>query len=146
MLSCIVLESSSLLGDLRSALAADTLATRLGFRLTTAAPGEISVAAQPGPDDVNAGGTVHGGFLSALADYATGVAVHTRLDHGYYAPHASLSLQYLHTARPDQELQCIARCVAAGRQSAGAEAEVRQGDRLIARAISSHTVIERRVT
>jgi hypothetical protein len=40
---------------------------------------------------------------------------------------------------------CVARCATVGRQSAGAEAELRQGDRLIARAISTHTIVDQRL-
>jgi acyl-coenzyme A thioesterase PaaI-like protein len=43
-----------------------------------------------------------------------------------------------------EAVRCVARYEAAGRQSAGAEAELHQGDRRIARAISTHTIVEQR--
>lgn len=129
---------------LNDRLGLDPLAELLGFRLAAAREGEIEAVTVPGPEHANAGGIVHGGFLSALADWGTGIAVFGQLPDGYFAPHASLTMQYLKVAWPERELRCVARCLTAGRQAASAEAELWQGETLVGRVLSSHTVVERR--
>ena len=97
--------------------------------------------ADPGPEHANGGGILHGGFLASLLDSTTGWAVHSALPPGRPAPHTHLSVQYLRAGLPGTPLTCIGRCVRAGRTVAAAEAEVWQNGKLIARAISSHSVI-----
>jgi acyl-CoA thioesterase len=113
----------------------------LGFRYVSVAGGVAVVEADPGPEHCNGGGIVHGGFLSALLDTTTGWAVHDGVAPGVAAPHVQLSVQYVRAAVPGQVLTCRGSAIAVGRRIASAEAEITQGDRVIARAIASHAVL-----
>jgi acyl-CoA thioesterase len=116
-------------------------AEMLGFRVLQADETGSLVEADPRPEHLNGGGIVHGGYLSALLDSATGWAVHARVPPGVAAPHIQLTVQYVRAAVAGTTLVCRGRCVTAGRRVAAAEAEITQGDRLIARAVTSHAVL-----
>jgi uncharacterized protein (TIGR00369 family) len=113
----------------------------LGFRLVQAGDGRATMEARPGAEHANGGGIVHGGYLTALLDSATGWAVHSALPDGVRAPHIQLTIQYLRMALPDQPLSCSARAVAAGRRVAAAEAEITQNGEVVARGVTSHAVL-----
>ena len=112
----------------------------LGFRLVRADEDGAVMEAEPGPDHINGGGIVHGGYLSTLLDSTTGWAVHARSD-GTPAPHIHISVQFVRAAVAGTTLVCRGRCVSRGRRVASAEAEITQGDRVIARAVTSHAVL-----
>jgi uncharacterized protein (TIGR00369 family) len=116
-------------------------ALHLGFRVERADEEGALVVAEPGGEHCNGAGIVHGGYLSALLDTTTGWAIHARLPPGVGAPHIQISVQFVRAALPGTELVCRGRCVSAGRRVASAEAEITQSDRIIARAITSHTVL-----
>ena len=116
-------------------------AAMLGFRVVRADEEGSLIEATPQPEHLNGGGIVHGGYLSSLLDSATGWAVHARLPAGVAAPHIQLSVQYVRAAGPGTVLVCRGRCVSSGRRIASAEAEITQGDRVIARAVTSHAVL-----
>jgi uncharacterized protein (TIGR00369 family) len=117
------------------------LSALLGFRLVRVDEEGAVVEADPAPEHLNGGGIVHGGYLSALLDTTTGWAVHARLPAGVAAPHVQISVQFVRAALPGMTLVCRGRCVSAGRRIASAEAEITQGERTIARAVTSHAVL-----
>ncbi|QEC47250.1 PaaI family thioesterase [Baekduia soli] len=114
----------------------------LGFRILHADRDGATVEADPGPEHGNRIGIVHGGFLSALLDTTTGWAVQAHLPPGIGAPHVQMSIQYVRAAATGATLSCRGRCVSAGRSICSAEAEITQGDRVIARAVTSHAVLQ----
>ena len=113
----------------------------LGFELVETGEGGVVMHAMPGPDHVNGGGILHGGYLAALLDSTTGWAVHSALKAGSAAPHTHVSIQYLRAGVEGTLLVCTGRCVHAGRRVAAAEAEITQDGVILARATSSHTVL-----
>ncbi len=113
----------------------------LGFRILRADEDGAVIEADPRPEHLNGGGIVHGGYLTSLLDSATGWAVHARLPDDVPAPHVQLSVQYIRAAVAGQTLVCHGRCISAGRRIASAEAEITQGERVIARAVTSHAVL-----
>lgn len=113
----------------------------LGFRLVSATDDGAVIEADPAPEHCNGGGILHGGYLSALLDSATGWAVHAKVPDDVPAPHVQLTVQYVRAAVPGTTLVCTARCISAGRRIASAEAEIRQGDKVVARAVTSHAVL-----
>lgn len=117
------------------------LSALLGFRLVHADERGAHVEADPAPEHLNGGGIVHGGYLSALLDTTTGWAVHAQVPAGVAAPHVQISVQFVRAALPGATLVCRARCSSAGRRIASAEAEIRQGEHVIARAVTSHAVL-----
>jgi acyl-CoA thioesterase len=116
-------------------------AEHLGFRVLHAGDDGSLVEADPQAEHLNGGGIVHGGYLSALLDSATGWAVHAKVPPGTAAPHLHLSVQYVRAAVAGTTLSCRGRCVSAGRRVASAEAEITQGERVIARAVTTHAVL-----
>ncbi len=114
----------------------------LGFRLVHAGPDGARMEATPGPGHVNGGGIVHGGYLASLLDSTTGWAVHASLPPGTAAPHTHISVQYVRAATEGGLLVCSGTCVRAGRRVAAAEAEITQDGRVVARAVSSHAVLD----
>lgn len=115
-------------------------AALLGFRAVELGPDGAVVEATPGPEHVNDGGIVHGGYLAALLDSATGWAVHANVDPGVVVPHLQLNVQYLRAVLPGEQVVCRARCVTTGRRVFTAEAEVTQAGRLVARATTTNLV------
>jgi uncharacterized protein (TIGR00369 family) len=113
----------------------------LGFRVLRADQEGSLVEADPRPEHCNGGGIVHGGYLSALLDTATGWAVHAGTPDGVAAPHIQISVQFVRAALPGTPLICRGKSVSTGRRIASAEAEITQGDRVIARAVTSHAVL-----
>jgi uncharacterized protein (TIGR00369 family) len=127
--------------DEQARLSPGPFTAQLGFRIVRADEDGSVVEADPGPEHLNGGGIVHGGYLTTLLDCATGWAVHAHLPPGVPAPHVQLSVQYVRAAVAGQTLVCHGRCLTAGRRIASAEAEITQGDRVIARAVTSHAVL-----
>ncbi len=113
----------------------------LGFRPVSADESGAVIEATPGPDHVNGGGIVHGGYLVSLLDSTTGWAVRGALP-GVAAPHTTLTVQYLRAAVLGSDLVCRGRCIRAGRRVAAAEAEITQDGKVVARAISSHARLD----
>lgn len=118
--------------------------THLGFRLVGADAEGAEMEVEPKPEHLNGGGIVHGGFLSALLDSTTGWAVHAAVKDGVPAPHVQISVQFVRAAVGGKTLVCRGRCISAGRRVASAEAEITQGDQVIARAVSTHVVLTAR--
>lgn len=114
----------------------------LGFELVEKSEGHVVMAAMPTAAHANGAGILHGGYLAALLDSTTGWAVHSKLPPGRPAPHAHLSVQYVRAGVPGRRLLCTGRCVRAGRRAAAGEAEIVQDGKVLARAVSSHVVIE----
>ena len=67
--------------------------------------------------------------------------MHAQVPAGVAAPHVQISVQFVRAALIGTTLVCRGRCVSAGRRIASAEAEIVQGERLIARAVTSHAVL-----
>ncbi|WP_205697901.1 PaaI family thioesterase [Conexibacter sp. SYSU D00693] len=114
----------------------------LGFKLVEARPERVVLEATPGPEHANGGGIVHGGYLTALLDSASGWAVHTNVEPEVRAPHTHLSVQYVRAALVGRPLRCTGTCVRAGGRVAAAEAEVVDPERgVIARAVTTHALL-----
>lgn len=114
----------------------------LGFRVLEVWEGGVVMEADPQPEHANSKGILHGGYLTSLLDSATGWAVHSALPEDVAAPHVHLSVQYVRAAFPGVPLRATGRVVRAGRTVASAEAEITQEDKVIARAVTSHAVLD----
>ena len=97
-------------------------------------------------DHLNRGGIMHGGAIATLADSTLGRAVGTTLEPGQSVATASMTMTYMSSATPGDQLTATATVRKRGRQTAVVEAEiVRDGDqRQIAHAIATFIVIARR--
>lgn len=114
----------------------------LGFRLVEASEDGVVIEASPTPEHANGAGILHGGYLASLLDSTTGWAVHAALPGDVVAPHTHLSVQYVRAGTAGRPLVCTGRCVRAGRRVAAAEAEITQDGVVIARAVTSHAVLD----
>ncbi len=85
-------------------------ARMLGLSVQSAEFGVAVVRVSPRAEHLNVAGTVHGGFLSALMDYATGLAAMTTLPPGNRGVHAQACYSFLRGARADRGLSCRATC------------------------------------
>lgn len=113
----------------------------LGFRVVRADAEGAVVEADPGPEHLNGGDILHGGYLSALLDCATGWAVHGAGPAGMVAPHITMTTQFLRAGAAGQPLVATARCTSTGRRICTTEGEVSQGGRVLARATGTHAVV-----
>jgi len=60
----------------------NTIARTLGYDITDAADGRVTVTAEPNSDHLNPAGTVHGGFAATLLDSCMGLAIQSTLEQG----------------------------------------------------------------
>jgi acyl-CoA thioesterase len=116
-------------------------AGHLGFLVVKADEDGAVIESDPRPEHLIGGGIVHGGYLSALLDSTTGWAVHAQIPVGVAAPHIQISVQFVRAALAGETLVCRGTCVKAGRRVASAEAEITQGGKVVARAVTSHAVL-----
>ena len=105
----------------------------LGCRLLRLEGGVAEVALALAPELRNRGGKLHGGALFSLVDIAMGLACSS--SHGFDQQSATIEckINYIR-AVSDGEVQCIARVIHPGRRTLVVEAEVMQGDKLVAKA------------
>ena len=113
----------------------------LGFRVVRADAEGAVVEADPQPEHLNGGAILHGGYLSALLDSATGWAVHGAGPEGMVAPHVTLTTQVLKAGVAGRPLVATATCTSLGRRICTTQGEVTQDGRVIARATGTHAVI-----
>ena len=114
-----------------------------GIDLVRAEPGEVEVALRAEAHHLNLLGTVHGGMLATVADTAMGLAMRTRAEPGSTYVTAQLDVHYLVPGRAGR-IVGIGRAVKSGRHSGYAEADVLDGNRLLARASATFIVVHER--
>jgi acyl-CoA thioesterase len=121
---------------------ADPFMVSLGIRVTEAARGRVVMEATPGGDHLNLGGIVHGGYLSALMDSATGFALHSTLAPGDTPPHLAASYRFLSMAWAGEALIATASVLKAGSRIGHVRVEVRDAaGRLMATGETTHAVV-----
>jgi acyl-CoA thioesterase len=114
----------------------------LGFQLVEASERGVVIEASPKSEHANGAGILHGGYLASLLDSTTGWAVHAAMPGEGAAPHTHLSVQFVRAGTVGRPLTCRGRCVRAGRRVAAAEAEITQDGEVVARAVTSHAIID----
>jgi uncharacterized protein (TIGR00369 family) len=111
-----------------------------GLELVSAEAGEVVVALDAKPEQLNLEGVLHGGMIATLADSATGLAVRSMIEPGGRHVTIQLDVHYLAPGAPGR-VTARAKTVRVGSQIAYAEADVRDArGRLIARATSTIAV------
>ncbi|MDF2488496.1 MAG: thioesterase superfamily protein [Pseudomonas sp.] len=105
----------------------------LGCRLQRLEEGVAEVALALEPHLRNRGGNLHGGAIFSLVDIAMGLACSS--SHGFDRQSVTLEckINYLRGVS-DGEVLCIARVLHAGRRTLVVDADVLQGEKLIAKA------------
>jgi acyl-CoA thioesterase len=111
-----------------------------GLELVSAEAGEVVVALDARPEQLNLAGVLHGGMIATLADSATGLAVRTMIEPGRRHVTVQLDVHYLAPGTPGR-VTARAKTVRVGSQIAYAEADVRDArGQLIARATSTISI------
>lgn len=105
----------------------------LGCRFLGMADGEARVSLDMQPHLHNRGNQMHGGAIFTLVDIAMGLACSSA--HGFEQRSVTLEckINYLRGVS-EGEVLCVARVLHAGRRTLVVEADVSQGDKLVAKA------------
>lgn len=91
------------------------------------------------PDHMNPHGVVHGGVLYSMADTGMGAALYTRLADDESCATIELKMVYIAGVR-DGTLECETKVLNKGKRVAFLESEVRNGDRLVAKALGTFAI------
>jgi uncharacterized protein (TIGR00369 family) len=137
------MDADAVLEDLRTRVASSAFHSGLGIQVDAAGQGAVRLTIEARPDQLNLGGSVHGGVLASLADTAMGLAVRTAIEPGRRHVTIQLAVQYLAAAAPGA-VTAEGKVLRAGSQIAFAEAELRQRTRTIARAQGTFSVMAER--
>ena len=108
----------------------------VGIEVEAAEEGRSRIRLEAGDRHLNPAGTVHGGAIATLVDTAMGAAVKTTGDGGTAT--VEMKVTYLEPAKPGA-LRVDALVRKRGRRITIVEAEVSQGDELVAHAIGTFT-------
>ncbi|MGE8436064.1 MAG: PaaI family thioesterase [Pseudomonas palmensis] len=112
----------------------------LGCRLQRLDQGVAEVALTLEPHLRNRGGKLHGGAIFSLVDIAMGLACSSA--HGFDKQSVTVECK-INYLRPvsEGEVLCVARVLQAGRRILVVDADVLQGEKLMARAQGTFTVL-----
>jgi uncharacterized protein (TIGR00369 family) len=112
----------------------------IGCRLQHLETGVATVALTLQPQLRNRGGKLHGGVLFSLVDIAMGLACSS--SHGFDQQSVTIEckINYMR-AVAEGEVVCIAKVIHPGRRTLVVEAEVLQGDKLVAKAQGTFAVL-----
>ncbi|SDI36685.1 PaaI family thioesterase [Pseudomonas panipatensis] len=104
----------------------------LGLEPVRLGDGEAEVSLKMAEHLRNRGNVMHGGALFSLMDVAMGLACSSA--HGFDRQSVTLEckINYIR-AVAEGEVRCVARVLHAGRRSLVVEAEILQGDKLVAK-------------
>ncbi|GIW13734.1 MAG: hypothetical protein KatS3mg062_1173 [Tepidiforma sp.] len=115
----------------------------IGLEMTERGDGMSRCRLEVAERHLNPHGVVHGGVLYSMADTGMGAAVYSTLDPSESCATIELKMVYLAPVRGGS-LECVTRMVQRGRRVAVLESEVRNGDRLAAKALGTFAIFEDR--
>lgn len=104
--------------------------------------GHVQARWAPPPRFLNGHGVIQGGFASAACDFVMAAAVASMLPAGKMFTSVNLALTY-HKPLAPKSYVILADIVRLGRRTAYAEAEIRQGEKLLVSANGSLLVLEK---
>lgn len=91
------------------------------------------------PELINPHGTVHGGVMYSMADNGMGAALYSHLEESESCATIEIKMVYI-AAVTSGVLECESRVINKGRRVAVLESEVRNGDRLVAKALGTFAI------
>lgn len=121
----------------RKSAGTDVLENFLGLRITRLAEGRAACAMKAQPRHGNIYGTVHGGTLAAVSDFAMGVACVTT---GRRVVTIDMNVSYIKGAPAGSSLTAVGEVVSSGKRIMRAEGKIYSGRQLLARAQASYYV------
>jgi len=112
----------------------------IGCRVQSLEDGVAHVALRLEPQLRNRGGKLHGGVLFSLVDISMGLACSSA--HGFDQQSVTIEckINYIR-AVSEGDVLCIAKVIHPGRRTLVVEAEVLQGDKLVAKAQGTFAVL-----
>lgn len=113
----------------------------LGFQPLRAEAGHVAVRLPFSQNHLQTHGRIHGGALFALADHASGWAVHTLLGPGEQCVTLEMKINYIGALHAED---CVAeaRVVHKGRTSVVVEAEIKTAtERLVAKTLATFIIL-----
>ena len=112
----------------------------IGCRLQRLEKGVAEVALTLEPHLRNRAGKLHGGAIFSLVDITMGLACSS--SHGFDQQSATIEckINYIRAVE-DGDVLCTSRVIHAGRRTLVVEADVHQGDRLVAKAQGTFAVL-----
>jgi uncharacterized protein (TIGR00369 family) len=126
--------------DLRDRVARSAFHSWMGMEVVGATAGRVEMVLDATDHHLNLQGSLHGGVIATLADTATGLAVRSMLPIGRRHVTIQLDVHYLAPGRPGR-VTAVGPAVRVGSQVAYAEADILDGDRLLARATATMAVM-----
>jgi len=113
------------------------IAQLIGLRVISVLPGESHLELDAGPQHFNPMGTVHGGVLCDLADFAMGAAYASTLDSGETFTTLELKINFLRPVR-QETLFAAGKIVSRGRTIGMVECDITDSlGRLVAKSTST---------
>ena len=113
------------------------------MRVVAAEPGRVTFEARADDRHLNPMGGVHGGFMAAVLDSATGCAVQTMLEAGATYSTVDLHVKLLKAVPTGRELTSEGRILHVSRNVATAEADLRDADGALLAHATATCVIHR---
>ena len=126
--------------ELPDGLTQSAFSELIGCRLQRLDEGIAEVALALQPQLRNRGGKLHGGVIFSLVDIAMGLACSSAHGFDQQSVTVECKINYLR-AVADGEVLCIAKVIHAGRRTLVVEADVMQGDKLVAKAQGTFAVV-----
>ena len=112
----------------------------IGCRVQSVQDGIAQVALSLEPQLRNRGGKLHGGVLFSLVDISMGLACSSV--HGFDQQSVTIECKITYIrAVSEGEVLCIAKVIHPGRRTLVVEADVLQGDKLVAKAQGTFAVL-----
>jgi acyl-CoA thioesterase len=111
----------------------------IGLEITEAGPGHSVCELNVVPAHMNPSGVLHGGIPYSMADTGMGVAIYKSLEKGQRCATIEIKITYL---RPvvSGRLICETQVIQRGRRFAFVESEVRNADRIVAKATGTFVI------
>ncbi|HZJ26267.1 MAG TPA: PaaI family thioesterase [Acidimicrobiia bacterium] len=119
------------------------LSSLLGMRLDRFEPGSLWASLDVRPELLTPFGNLHGGAMAALVDHALGCVLYPHMARGQWAATTEFKLNYLNPVSSGT-LVAEATIVNLTRRSAVVRIDVRNGDRAVAVAQGTVTIVDPR--
>jgi acyl-CoA thioesterase len=115
----------------------------IGVRMEQLGGGTSTASLVAAAEHLNPQGAIHGGVSYSLADTGMGAALTSVLGPAERCATIEIKMVYIAAGR-EGALTCESKVIHKGRTTAVMESEVRQGDRLVAKALGTFAILERR--
>ena len=109
----------------------------LGLKITALEEGKVTCRMKIAAKHCNIYGTVHGGTLASVSDFAMGVAC---VSTGKRVVTIDMSVSYIKSSSAGSRLTAVGQVVSRGNKIMRAEGKIYEGDQLLARSQASYYV------